>query len=461
MMPSYTLSMLDSHFETLKTALTNLDGNERAAYLFCNKAETPSELRLIVDLVELIPPHHILSSTPEHVSISSLSYVPAIAKAQKTGQSFILVHNHPNGYPIFSVKDDMEEKTLFRTAFLRSPAGPHGSIICIGDPITNIIGRVWLDEQHYINMDRIRIVGDRLKLFHKDGYNGVQIPQWADRQIKAFGEETQKFLSTLHVGVVGVGGTGSAVTEQLTRLGVGKITVIDDQKFEKSNVNRVYGSRLLDEGTPKVEIANRNAKAVGLNTTIIPIQDTICDETIALSLRTCDVIFGCTDDYLGRAILNRIAVWYYIPVIDMAVVIDSNDGIIKEVTGRITKLLPGKACLRCRRRIPHDKLRAQQLRRLNPSEYSELVKEGYAPELDQTDPSVIMFTTGIAARAVTEFIQMLTGFMGNERAVSEILERFHETEVRFNSRTGHSDCYCMNQFKWGKGDQSPFLDMMW
>src|SRR5688500_10935071 len=47
-------------------------------------------------------------------------------------------------------------------------------------------------------------------------------------------------LGRLKVGVVGLGGTGSAVVEQLARLGVGELLLCDPQEFESTNVNRVY-----------------------------------------------------------------------------------------------------------------------------------------------------------------------------------------------------------------------------
>jgi tRNA A37 threonylcarbamoyladenosine dehydratase len=51
-------------------------------------------------------------------------------------------------------------------------------------------------------------------------------------------------LSNLNVGIVGAGGTGSALAEQLIRLGIGNLIVIDDDVFKSSNINRVYGSRV-------------------------------------------------------------------------------------------------------------------------------------------------------------------------------------------------------------------------
>jgi hypothetical protein len=64
------------------------------------------------------------------------------------------------------------------------------------------------------------------------------------------------------------------------------------------------------------------------------------------------------------------------------------------------------------------------------------VREGYAPELEDPDPAVIMFTTGIAARATGEFVHMLTGFNHIGCSLGSLLSsegqalREHRAELR-------------------------------
>src|SRR4029077_5815617 len=128
--------------------------------------------------------------------------------------------------------------------------------------------------------------------------------EYFDRQARAFTSAFQPILRRLHIGIVGVGGTGSAVCEQLIRLGIGRLTLIDNGKFEKSNVNRVYGSSVFDEGIAKVNIAARLAANIGLGTDIVSIEGHLSYQSVARQLVNCDAIFGCTDDEWGRSILN-------------------------------------------------------------------------------------------------------------------------------------------------------------
>jgi len=92
--------------------------------------------------------------------------------------------------------------------------------------------------------------------------------------------DVQRLLQELRVGIVGVGGTGSCVAEQLVRLGVGLVLIADGENFEATNVNRVYGSRVVDADIPKVKLAERMVADVGLGTKIDVIPKPITFESV-------------------------------------------------------------------------------------------------------------------------------------------------------------------------------------
>ena len=197
-----------------------------------------------------------------------------------------------------------------------------------------------------------------------------------DRQIRAFGREGQRVLRRLRAGVVGAGGTGSAVFEQLVRLGVGEITVVDDDVLTASNMTRIHESGESDVGEPKVEVAGRAAMRIGLGTRVRALNGRITQLELARALRECDVVFGCTDDNRGRAILSRLAYWYLIPILDTAFLVDTAGGSVRGLFARLTTLLPGTACLFCRDRIDQAQLGAEAL---PLDERQRLAAEGYVP----------------------------------------------------------------------------------
>src|SRR5262249_8918206 len=152
------------------------------------------------------------------LSISSESYVPVAKKARELNQSILFVHSHPDGIPDFSPQDDQEEPRLMQFFYSRAPEGAHGAVVISGpDSLTARISR----PEQQTTAFRVRVIGRRFRFF--DGMNDGEapLPEFFDRQIRAFGPDIQRVLARLHVGVVGAGGTGSAVFEQLVRLGIG------------------------------------------------------------------------------------------------------------------------------------------------------------------------------------------------------------------------------------------------
>ncbi len=381
----------------------------------------------------------------------------AMKMAERTKHCFVFVHSHPSGVSIFSRQDDSQEATLFRTAYLRiSSPGPHGSLVFASKD--DVDGRVWLEDGSIQPLGKIRVIGPSFKfLGHRDTSSSRDI---FDRQVKAFGSGIQDLLSHLKIGIVGVGGTGSAVAEQLIRLGVGHLVLFDDDVVDRSNLTRVYGSGLSDVGEKKVRVVKKSAARIGLGTKVTDIDRNITFRSAAEVLRECDVVFGCTDDEWGRSILCRLAVYYYIPVLDMGVRINSDQGSIMSVQGRVTVLMPGAACLFCRGRVGGN-IAAEVVRATDPTREEGLRKEGYIPELETAAPAVVPFTSAIASSAVIEFLQRLTAFMGTERESTEILHLFDQTRMRTNKTAPNPSCFCDDPGKTGRGDCIPLMDMTW
>lgn len=454
----YTMTFRETDYAALTSHLFVDRTVERAAYALCRVSSTDSEIRLLVTEVMLVT-EDVLEATATGMSIANVSFLRAMKNADQSGRTFVFIHSHPEGYPSHSARDDEEEKELFSLAYRRvRTAGPHASIVFSSADMP--VGRVWLKDGVTAPIEKIRVIGSSFK-FYNQGVGSTVPISFFDRQVRAFGVDIQRVLGGLCVGVVGAGGTGSAVIEQLARLGIGRIAIFDGQTFEETNVNRVYGSSVSDKGVPKVLIAKGNCDAIGLGTLVEETESQITYEEVARKLRNCDIIFGCTDDEWGRSILSRLAVYYAIPVFDMGVKIHSEDGQIKSVQGRVTTLLPDEACLYCRGRISAAKIQAEMMSELDPDGLGRLQREGYAQELEDTAPAVIPFTTTVASLAVTELLNRLTGFMGNDRVSNEVIVSFDNTRLNTNRRRPLDGCFCGSTEDIMRGDTNPFLDITW
>lgn len=449
---NYSLTIREEDYRQLRAFVFSMEDIEGAAYVLCRESKTDDELRLLVSSVVPVSPKHYLARRRDFLSVASESYARVAKLALREDLSIVFAHSHPGGFLEYSPQDDREEVKLQEFFSSRIPTHLHGSLVLADD---GVIGRIF--DRGFVPLTRIRAIGQQF-VFHDCARDHARNLPFFDRQVRAFGSEVQTLLQSLHIGVVGAGGTGSSVIEQLARLGVGTLSIFDGDRFDASNVNRVYGSHVSDIGQAKVQIAKRNIEQIGLGTKINAYNEHISREKVAAKLRNCDVIFGCTDKEVPRSILTQLALRYLIPVIDMGVTIRSEEEVITDVVGRVTTLIPGEACLFCRQRITAERIRLESL---SDEERNSLVGEGYAPELEMPNPAVMPFTSTIAALAVSELLQRLTGFMGSDRASSELLCFFDQTRLRTNRPQPRSGCLCTKQSLWGRGDSTPFLDLTW
>ncbi len=455
----YTITFQEESYNELIKYLFSDTKVERAAYALCKLSVTANETRLLVREIIPVAEEDIIEATKTNIKIANRSFLRAMKRADITKHVFLFIHSHPKEYLSHSLQDDREEKMLFKTAYIRiKTPGIHGSLV-LSAPDKPVC-RIWLENGNTAPVSLIRVIGNKF-VFYTDLSKVDPLPVFFDRQIRAFGDEIQKLLRVLNVGVIGVGGTGSAIAEQLIRLGVGTLTIVDGEKFEQSNVNRVYGSSINDDKKEKIRIVQEHAATIGIGTTIIPENKPITFLSATEKLKDCDVIFGCTDDNWGRSILTKLAVYYPIPVFDLGVKIDSEEGKIKNIQGRVTTLLGRYACLFCRERISAKRIQAESLAALDPEQLKALQKEGYADELETPAPAVIPFTTTIAALAISEFIHRLTGYMGEDRESNEVLMMFDRTLIKRNKTLSKLECFCGDTLNILRGDVEPLLDITW
>lgn len=456
----YTLSFLEDDYNRLITHLFAVP-YEQAAYLLCGLSTSERESRLLVRRVIPVDVSDIAERSPVHMQIRAKSFLSAMKEANTAGECFVFVHSHPADRPIHSSQDDREERKLFEVAYNRihTPNLIHASLV-FSSP-EKPVGRIWLDGGSVEPIETIRVVGRRFQFHFSGGFDHDIDTTFHDRQVRAFGPDLQPLLKRLRIGVVGTGGTGSAVIEQSIRLGIGHLLIADGGFLEKSNVSRVYGSRASDDGVAKIKIMQRLANEIGLGTDLEILDQPITFASVLKRFRDCDAIFGCTDDEWGRSLLNSLSLAYLIPILDLGVSINSEAGVIHSVQGRVTSLRPGKPCLFCRNRISQERILAEQLAKLNPAEAASRTREGYIPELRQRDPAVITFTTAVAASAVGELLHYLTGFKGPDHDVSEILHRFDNTAINTPGARSIPGCICSDTEAFGRGDQRRLLGMNW
>jgi adenylyltransferase/sulfurtransferase len=157
--------------------------------------------------------------------------------------------------------------------------------------------------------------------------------------LEGWGEEGQRKLTNAHVAVVGAGGLGCPVSLYLVAAGVGKLTIIDADVVEETNLNRQVLHWSNDIGKPKVQSAVEKLRQFNPQVEITPIHGRLTDETVEDWLKDADIIVDALDNFPTRQVLNKYAVKTRKPLVH---------GAIYGWEGRATTILPYEtACLAC------------------------------------------------------------------------------------------------------------------
>lgn len=158
-------------------------------------------------------------------------------------------------------------------------------------------------------------------------------------KIPDFGEESQKKLIDSHIAIVGIGGLGCASATYLTAAGVGRITIIDFDVVELSNLNRQVLYWEDEIGEKKVFVAQRKLSKLNPHAEIIAICDKVTEENISEFISGAQIVLDGLDNFSTRLVVNSACVRHRIPFIH---------GGVSRFRGLVTTILPGEtACLAC------------------------------------------------------------------------------------------------------------------
>jgi molybdopterin-synthase adenylyltransferase len=401
-MMEITLSAEDAR--ALENALLSHGEAEHCAILYASQTKRADGLiRLLVCAIE-IPGQDDYMAQGECEAVLSPHCVARVTKrARRDRQSLIFAHSHPGGDPPeFSWVDDDGEGHLARFLGWRSPENLHAALV---------MSRGGIAARRLGTREKARVVAlgeSRVVLSDRIGPATSPAGRF-DRQVRAFGEAGQRAIEALRVAVVGLGGTGSVIAQQIAHLGVRGFILVDPDVLEETNLNRVVGSMASDIGRPKVEIAADSIGRIAPKAAIQSVQGNVVHAEVARALTEADFIFGCTDSHGSRAVLQQVAYQYLIPCIDMGSTITTADGSLTGVFGRVQLLAPSLGCLTCSALLDSEEVRRDLMspfeRKLDPYIGGERVPA----------PAVISINGTVSSLAVTMFMAIITGIPSGAR----------------------------------------------
>jgi len=450
-------------YEWLHAHLFQPNDDEQAAYAFAAPAKGPDRLKLLV--------HHILPLERTDFDIQNGGYLQVSAETARNLVSYTLdspfslieIHSHPFARERvgFSGIDTAEAKPRFDWFAQHTPATFHHVMLVFGTDSAD--GMIYdRTDKSMRQIGGVMILGHPFKRFaigeHRGARDRRRDPYSARmiRQTQAFGDDGQTLIAGARVGIVGLGGMGSAVAQQLALLGVRDFVLIDADALETHNLNRFIGGTPRDAARKrmKVDIVADLIRSIDSRARVRTYASKFPTAESAAALKTVDVLFGCVDSHGSRLLLNAFSVQYMLPYIDLGVGINADEsGTITESGGQYRVVMPGGFCLDCVRAI--DPVAAGQ--DLLPDDQRKLHQSrGYIPTEDIAAPAVVFLNQTLASLAVGEFLNLFTAYRAPQRLTYYFLHDQSMRSLHMDDR--RADCAaCMPTGRLARGDLEPVL----
>lgn len=454
----FSLRLTERQHSDLKGHLFPGDGKEAVALILCGRCKGRERHVFAARKIQLVPHESCIEREPDRVVWPTRYVDPLLADALKYDLAIAKIHSHPTGYSGFSESDDSADLSFLGSVHNSLETGqPHLSAVMLPDG--RIFARVLLADNSFSPVESVTVAGDDLRYWHVE--RDFSLPEFALRHAQAFGAGTAQLLRRLRIAVIGCSGTGSPLIAQLVRLGVGHLVLVDPDRTEEKNLNRISFTTFKDatKGRLKVEVIAEAIGRIGLGTKVVTFADYLDRPGVVRAVAECDLAFGCMDSMSGRDLLNRLATFYSLPYIDLGVQLRAKPGGgIDQIVGAVHYLQPGLSSLFSRGVYDYDVVRAELMKRNDPHEYERQLKEKYIKGVQEDSPAVISVNTQVASMAVNELLARIHCFRyePNEEFAAQWIA-FHEGQIFRKAERDLRLCPVL-QKQVGRGDTVPLLD---
>ena len=134
------------------------------------------------------------------------------------------------------------------------------------------------------------------------------------------GIEGQQRLLQSHALIVGAGGLGSPAALYLGSAGVGRITLVDHDQVDATNLQRQIAHNVARIGQPKADSARQAIAALNPDVNVTSVSQRADDVTLDALVRSADVVLDCTDNFATRHAINRACVAHQKPLVSGAAI---------------------------------------------------------------------------------------------------------------------------------------------
>jgi len=138
--------------------------------------------------------------------------------------------------------------------------------------------------------------------------------------LDALGIEGQSRILATHALVVGAGGLGSPAALYLASAGVGKLTLVDDDTVDFTNLQRQILHTQARVGMAKAESGRQALSAINPEIEIVPLQQRLSGVALDALVATADIVLDCSDNFATRHAINRACVHHQKPLVSGAAI---------------------------------------------------------------------------------------------------------------------------------------------
>lgn len=217
------------------------------------------------------------------------------AQAAQKGLIPVHLHSHPPGITYFSGYDDQHEQLLHRWLIKQRQPLLISLVQAVDHPP---YARIWLSET-----TEPLLIRNGLQILNQERSEKTLLA--LDRQ-NVFGNGLRHAARHLQIALIGVGGIGMLVAEQLARAGFSRFVLVDHDKVEITNLNRLPNLSRTDLGHFKVRVAKKMiqkaSRAIGTRCEVyaLPYDIYTAPQFVKDKVRQCDMIIALTDNELSR-----------------------------------------------------------------------------------------------------------------------------------------------------------------
>lgn len=398
-------------YEELHGHLFQRDHDEHGAILLCGLRESSRGRTFLVREVHLLRRDEFVPGSHGYRQVTPAALADWSLRADREGWALLTAHSHPGALTRVGLSgDDREGHTRVFPYLLDMTSGnPVGGIV-FGEQ--SAAGEIWTREG-ISELGCVSVVGPALLRLTPDRHDEHgELSARFDRQARLFGSAGQRILQDLRIGVIGAGGGGSMLVEQLAHLGVGELVVADFDAVQTHNLSRIVGARRIDARLhrKKITVLKRLVRRIDPSVSFTGIDGDLTELRVAEALRDVDFLFLATDTTSSRLVFNALVHRYLIPGIQIGAKVE-----VAPASGEVTTLhvvarevWPTEGCLQCAGLV--DPQRLQQ----EAQSAGERRAQNYLNEPEVIDPSVISLNGIGASHAVTRMLFYATGLTARQ-----------------------------------------------